>query len=186
MSETFELCECVTTSKILSLWRKALMIRLIYGRQKKRIFLFQLKTLNQYLNTQNRLIYFNLENARKIVKTRRVSVCLSILWIFSHSNKKEGWKKVKRTKTLFADYDHGCIVVWENQLGRLERAKQISSFWKFDQSPSEKTKPPEGLRMLANTGMMSASMNHLHWANVTPPSRKSSSYVDSKIKQNSL
>ena len=32
--------------------------------------------------------------------------------------------------------------IWENQLGQLEQAEQISSFWNFHQSPSEETKTP--------------------------------------------
>ena len=65
--------------------------------------------------------------------------------------KKQDVKKVtKRTRKLFADYDHDCIEFWENQLGQLEEVEQISGFWNFDQSPSEERKTPESLPLLAN------------------------------------
>ena len=64
--------------------------------------------------------------------------------------KKQDVKKLaKRTRKLFADYDHECIEIWENQLGQLE-VEQISGFWNFDQSPSEETKTPESLPLLVN------------------------------------
>ena len=65
--------------------------------------------------------------------------------------KKQDVKKLaKRTRKLFADYDHDCIEIWENQLGQLEEVEQISGFWNFDQSPSEERKTPESLPLLAN------------------------------------
>ena len=65
--------------------------------------------------------------------------------------KKQDVKKLaKRTRKLFADYDHECIEIWENQLGQLEEVEQISGFWNFDQSPSEETKTPESLPLLVN------------------------------------
>ena len=58
--------------------------------------------------------------------------------------KKQDVKKLaKRTRKLFADYDHDCIEIWENQLGQLEEVEQISGFWNFEQLPSEETKTPE-------------------------------------------
>ena len=71
---------------------------------------------------------------------------------YSDSNKKAGCKKMaKRTKRLFADYDHDCIEIWENQLGQLEEVEQISNIWNFDQSPSEEIKTPEkSLPLLVN------------------------------------
>ena len=51
--------------------------------------------------------------------------------------KKQDVKKLtKRTRKLFAVYDHECIEIWENQLGQLEEVEQISDFWSFDQSQS--------------------------------------------------
>ena len=43
------------------------------------------------------------KNARKIVTTRRVSICSSILWMYySHSNKKAGCEKIgKANKRTF-------------------------------------------------------------------------------------
>ena len=65
--------------------------------------------------------------------------------------KKQDVKKLaKRTRKLFADYDHDCIEIWENQLGQLEEVEQISGFWSFDQSPNEETKTPESLQLIAN------------------------------------
>ena len=65
--------------------------------------------------------------------------------------KKQDVKKLaKRTRKFFADYDHDCIEIWENQLGQLEKYEQISGFWSFDQSPSEERKTPESLPLLAN------------------------------------
>ena len=69
---------------------------------------------------------------------------------YSHSNKQDVKKLAKRTRELFADYDHDCIEIWENQLGQLEEVEQISRFWNFDQSPSEETKTPESPSLLAN------------------------------------
>ena len=47
--------------------------------------------------------------------------------------RKQNVKKLsKRTRKLFADYDHDCIEIWENQLGQLEEVEQISGFWNFD------------------------------------------------------
>ena len=59
-------------------------------------------------------------------------------------------KLAKRTRKLFADYDHDCIEIWENQLGQLEEVEQISGFWNFDQSPCDETKTPESLPLLSN------------------------------------
>ena len=59
-------------------------------------------------------------------------------------------KLAKRTRKFFADYDHDCIEIWENQLGQLEEVEQISGFWNFDQSPCDETKTPESLPLPAN------------------------------------
>ena len=68
--------------------------------------------------------------------------------------KKQDVKKLaKRTKKLFAEHDHDCIIFWENQLGQLEEVEQISIFLNFDQSqlPSEETRTPEkSLPLLSN------------------------------------
>ena len=65
--------------------------------------------------------------------------------------KKQDVKKLaKQSRKLFADYDHDCIEIWENQSGQLEEVEQISGFWSFDQSPSEERKTPESLPLLAN------------------------------------
>ena len=61
------------------------------------------------------------------------------------TKKQEVKKLAKRTRKLFADYDHDCIEIWENHSGQLEEVEQISGFWVFDQSPSEETKTPERL-----------------------------------------
>ena len=50
--------------------------------------------------------------------------------------RKQNVKKLSKTRKLFADYDHDCIEIWENQLGQLEEVEQISDFWSFDQSQS--------------------------------------------------
>ena len=61
-------------------------------------------------------------------------------------------KLTKRTRKLFADYDHECIEIWENQLGQLEEVEQISDFWSFDQSqsPSDMKTPEKSLPLLSN------------------------------------
>ena len=67
--------------------------------------------------------------------------------------KKQDVKKLtKRTRKLFADYDHECIEIWENQLGQLEEVEQISDFWSFDQSqsPSDMKTPEKSLPLLSN------------------------------------
>ena len=67
--------------------------------------------------------------------------------------KKQDVKKLtKRTRKLFADYDHECIEIWENQLEQLEEVEQISDFWSFDQSqsPSDMKTPEKSLPLLSN------------------------------------
>ena len=67
--------------------------------------------------------------------------------------RKQNVKKLsKRTRKLFADYDHDCIEIWENQLGQLEQVEQISDFWSFDQSqsPSDMKTPEKSLPLLSN------------------------------------
>ena len=64
------------------------------------------------------------------------------------TKKQDVTKLAERTRKLFADYDHDCIEIWENQLWQL--VEQISGFWNFDQSPSEETKTPESLPLLVN------------------------------------
>ena len=66
------------------------------------------------------------------------------------TKKQDVNKLAKRTRKLFADYDHDCIEIWENQLGQLEEIEQTSGFWNFDQLPSEETKTPESPLLLAN------------------------------------
>ena len=56
----------------------------------------------------------------------------------------------KRIRKFFADYDHDCIEIWENQFGQLEEVEQLFGFWNFDQSPSEQTKTPESPSLLAH------------------------------------
>ena len=56
--------------------------------QTKNNYILPVNLMNQYLNKQNRTIS-TYRNVRKIVKTRRVSVCSSVLWMFfSDSNQK--------------------------------------------------------------------------------------------------
>ena len=100
--------------------------------------------------------------------------------------KKQDVKKLaKRTRKIFADYDPDCIEIWENQLGQLE-VEQISGFWDFDQSPCDETKTPESLPLLANFSDDVSINETPPLTNAMPPSRRSSSYRDSKVQQNSL
>ena len=160
------------------------MIRKNYGRQKTTIFL-QLILLNQYLNKQNRTIS-TYKNVGNIVKSRRVSVCSSVLFRFKP--KKQDVKKLaKGTGKFLQTTNHDCIENWENQLGQLE-VEQISSFWNFDQSSSEETKTPEKASHFLSVIflMTSASMKHLHSAISMPPSRRSPICRNSKTQKLSL
>ena len=67
----------------------------------------------------------------------------------------------KRARKLFADYDHDCIEIWENQLGQLEEVEQI--FGILISRQVKKEKPQKASRCLPTFSlMMSASMKHLH------------------------
>ena len=128
------------------------MIRQIYGTQKTAL-LFQLITLNQYLNTQNKTIYFILQKCQKKSPRQEESPYAHRYYgcITPIQTKKQDVKRLtKRTRKLFADYHHDCIEIWENQLGQIEEVEQISGFWNFDPSPSEERKTPESLPLLAN------------------------------------
>ena len=139
------------------------MIRQNYSTQKTAL-LFQLTNLNQYLNTQNKTIYFILQKRQKNGYKKSLHMLIDIMDVLlSFKQRSRMLKKLaKRTRKLFADYDHDCIEIWENQLGQLEEVEQISGFWNFDQSPNEETKPRKAPRCLPkNFLMMSAPMKHL-------------------------
>ena len=103
------------------------------------------------------------------------------------TKKRDVKKLAKRTRKLFAGYDHDCIGIWENQLGQLEEVEQISCFWNFDQSPSEETKTPESPSLLANNFSDDVSIDETPpLSQCYAPSRRSSSYLDSKLQQHSL
>ena len=108
--------------------------------------------MNQYLNTQNKTIYFILQKRQKNHHDKKNLHMLIIYGCITPiQTKKQDVKKfAKRTRKLFADYDHDCIEIWENQLGQLEEVEQISGFWNFDQPPNEETKTPESLLLLVN------------------------------------
>ena len=95
--------------------------------------------------------------------------------------KKQDVKKLaKRTGKLFANYDHDCIEIWQNQLGQLEEVEQISGFWNFDQSPSEETKTPESSSLFANNFSDDVSIDE------TPPLSKCYAPVKKVIKLSRL
>ena len=76
--------------------------------------------------------------------------------------KKQDVKELpKRTRKLFADYDHDCIEIWENQFGQLEEVEQI--FGILISRQVKKEKPRKASRCLPTFFlMMSASMKQLH------------------------
>ena len=94
--------------------------------------------------------------------------------------KKQDVKKLaKRMKS--------CIEFCENQLGQLEEVEQISNFWNFDHLSCQvkKQQPRKKASRCSPTIflMMSTLMKHHHWINVMPPSRRRSSYLDSKTRK---
>ena len=97
--------------------------------------------------------------------------------------KKQDVKKLtKRTRKLFADYDHECIEIWENQLGQLEEVEQISDFWSFDQSqsPSDMKTPEKSLPLLTNNFSDDVSIEE------TPPLNQCHAPVKKVIKLSRL
>ena len=105
------------------------------------------------------------KNARKIVRTRRVSVCSSTLRMYySHSNKQAGCEKIgKANKKTFCGLQSWLHWNLGESIGQLEEVEQKSGFWNLDQSPSEETKTPESLPLLANNFSGDVSINE------TPP-----------------
>ena len=95
--------------------------------------------------------------------------------------KKQVKKKMaKRTRKLFADYDHVCIEICGNQLGQLEEVERISGFWNFDQSPSDETETPESLPLFANNSSDDVSIDE------TPPLSQCYAPVKNVIKLSRL
>ena len=83
--------------------------------------------------------------------------------------KKQDLKKLaKRTKKLFAEYDHDCIEIWESQLGQLE-VEQISNFFGISSCQVKKQDPRKKASRCSPIFLMTSTlMKHHHWINVMP------------------
>ena len=167
------------------------MIGQNYGTQKTNtVILFQLITPNQYLNTQNKTIYFILQKRQKNRYDKKslhmlINIMVVLLPFKQNSRMWKNWQSEQENflPTTIMTALKFCRINWGSE-------KKLSKYLIFGILISRqvnKPKPQKASRCLPTIFlMMSASMKHLLWANVMPPSRRSSSYLDSQKQQNSL